>query len=351
MRVLLALDGSAGAATARSLVAHLTWPEPSTIDAVRVIEPVWNMLAMPSTSFGGPMEEVMGAEEIKREMEQAIAGLARPGLVVIAHVVVGRPASVITETATRLGADLIVMGSRGRGTIASMVLGSVSAEVGHDAPCPVLVARTPQLGRVMVALDGTASSDRVTATVSEASWLRSAHIEVVNVALSTVPGPGVMFADAYGGSLAWYEEAVVGARKDAEECVRGAADRLVAAGLDASWRVLEGDPAATLLETAAHDGTDLIVVGTHARTGLKAMILGSVARNVLVHTHASVLVVHQTAARSKAGCLGSLRSGGGPGSQPGTAGSREARFRAGLATHRRAHPDVRRRYRSPPGSR
>jgi nucleotide-binding universal stress UspA family protein len=58
--------------------------------------------------------------------------------------------------------------------------------------------------------------------------------------------------------------------------------------------VLEGDPAGTLVETAAHDDVDLLVVGTHAHTGMRAVILGSVARNVLVHTKASVLVVHQT---------------------------------------------------------
>lgn len=294
MRVLLALDGSAGAETARSLIDHLTWPEPSTVDVVRVIEPVWTMLAMPEVTFGGTMEDIAGAADIRREVDAAVAGLARPGLEAVPHVIVGRPANVIIETATRLGTDLIVMGSRGRGTIATMVLGSVSAEVGHHASCPVLVARTPQVRRVMVALDGIPGSDRMVEAIADASWLRGAHVEVVNVALSTVPGPGAMFADAYGASLAWYEEAIVAARTAAEACVREAAQRLVDAGLDATWRVLEGDPAATLVDTVAHDGTDLIVVGTHARTGLKAMVLGSVARNVLLHTKASVLVVHQS---------------------------------------------------------
>jgi nucleotide-binding universal stress UspA family protein len=102
-----------------------------------------------------------------------------------------------------------------------------------------------------------------------------------------------MFADAYGASLAWYEEAVNASRTVSETYVREAAGELSAVGLDATWRVLEGDPAATLVEAAAHDGTDLIVVGTHARTGLKAMFLGSVARKVLVHSKASVLAVHQ----------------------------------------------------------
>ena len=293
MRILLALDGSTGAETARSLVDHLAWPEPSTVDTVRVIEPVWTMLAMPEASFAGSTQDFTGEAEIRREMEATVTGLARPGLEAVTHVVVGRPANVITETATRLGTDLIVMGSRGRGTIATMVLGSVSAEVARHAPCPLLVARKTEIQRVMVALDGTPSSVRVVATVADAAWLLGAHIDVVNVALSGAPGPGAMFADAYGASLTWYEDAVAGARTAAAARVREAAEQLTAVGLDASWRVLEGDPAATLVDTAAHDDTDLIVVGTHARTGLRAMFLGSVARNVLVHTKASVLAVHQ----------------------------------------------------------
>jgi len=293
MRILLALDGSAGAETARSLVDHLTWPEASTVDAVRVIEPVWTMLAMPEVSFGATTEEVTGVAEIRREMEATVTDLARTGLEVVPHVIVGRPANVIVETATRLGTELIVMGSRGRGTIATMVLGSVSAEVAGHAPCPLLVARKPEVQRVMVALDGTPSSVRVIAAVADATWLRGAHVELVTVTLSTAPGPGAMFADAYGASLAWFEDAVVAARTTAETYVREAAEELVAAGLDATWRVLDGDPAATLVETAAQDGTDLIVLGTHARTGLKAMFLGSVARKVLVHSKASVLTVHQ----------------------------------------------------------
>ena len=293
MRILLALDGSTGSETARSLVDHLTWPEPSRVDAVRVIEPVWTMLAMPEATFAGPVEDFTGAAEIRYETEAAASGLARPGLEVMPHVIVGRPANIIVETATRLGTELIVMGSRGRGTIATMVLGSVSAEVARHAPCPLLVARKTDIQRVMVALDGTPSSVRVVDTVADASWLLGAHVDVVNVTLSGAPGPGAMFADAYGASLAWYEDAVARARTAAAARVREAAELLIAVGLDATWRVLEVDPAATLLDTAAHDGTDLIVVGTHARTGLRAMFLGSVARNVLVHTKASVLAVHQ----------------------------------------------------------
>ncbi|WP_043500097.1 universal stress protein [Georgenia sp. SUBG003] len=79
----------------------------------------------------------------------AIAGLKRiidetlgdpPDVAVSPVVVEGHPAEVLTEMATR--ADLLVVGSHGRGAFAGMLLGSVSQHCVQHATCPVLVART-----------------------------------------------------------------------------------------------------------------------------------------------------------------------------------------------------------------
>lgn len=293
MRILLALDGSTCAATARSLVARLPWPEASHIDAVRVIEPAFDMFVMPAIEFGGSMEDVLGGEEVERELQAEVAGLASPTMTVTTHVIAGRPASIIVETAERLGTELIVMGSRGRGPIGSMLLGSVSAEVADHAPCPVLVARTATCGRALVALDGTPVSDRIVESLAGLAFLRDAHIEVVSVAPSLTPGPGVMLSGAYGMPITWYEEAAEAARRSLEAVASTAAERLRADGLDATWSVHEGDPAATLIDVGKRAGADLFVVGSHGRSGMTRLLLGSVARNVLLHAHASVLILRE----------------------------------------------------------
>ena len=64
-------------------------------------------------------------------------------------------------------------------------------------------------------------------------------------------------------------------------------------GLDVTWSVPEGDAAATLIDTAVRGNADLIVVGTHGRTGLTRLVAGSVARDVLLHARTSVLVLHE----------------------------------------------------------
>ena len=293
MRILLALDGSHGAQIAHALAGCLPWPDPSHIDVVRVVEPLFDMFVMPAVEYDGSMEDLLGTAEVQRELDAVVADLATAACTVTTHVVVGRPATIIVEMAERLGSELIVMGSRGRGPIGSMVLGSVSAEVADHAPCPVLVARTPACRHAMVALDGTPFTDRIVDTVAASPYLHDSQIDVMTVAPSSSPGAGVVLSGAYGMPITWYEESVEAARESLEQVASTAAERLRGSGFEATWMIHEGDPAATIIEVAQRTGVDLIVVGTHGRTGITRLLLGSVARNVLLHAHASVLVLRE----------------------------------------------------------
>jgi nucleotide-binding universal stress UspA family protein len=290
MRLVLALDGSAGAATARQLLGTLPWPDPTTVRAVRIIEPIYDVFGLPAVDIA-TSDVVPAFDEVKAELAEEVAGLARDGLLVEPDVVVGRPASVILDAARSDGADAIVMGSRGRGPIATMVLGSVSAEVSGHAPCPVIVARRPTMERVMVAVDGSDMTDRVIRAVIDLGCFAGRRLEVVAVAPSPVPGPGIMLGGGYGMPVAWFEEGVEAARESMAATATAAAATFQAAGFDVSWSVPLGDPAATLVDHAATSHADAIVVGTHGRTGIDRLLIGSVARNVLVHAHTTVIVV------------------------------------------------------------
>ena len=253
MRVLLALDGSTGAEIARSLVAApglAGSDSPSTSVACRRtgLEHAGRPRRRPSAAR---WTRSLGAEELRREMDAGRRGPALdPGCDRSRPTSSSgdRPTSS-TETATRLRRRTSsCMGSRGRGT--DRVDGCSARSrprwaTTRRARCSWPGAR-PRLDRVMVALrcarrapTGVVDGRRCRTVAGRRHDRRASA-----VALSTrCLGPGVMFADAFGSSLAWYEDAV-GRRHDAtgEACVGEAADRLAAARLRATGRVLEGDP-------------------------------------------------------------------------------------------------------------
>jgi nucleotide-binding universal stress UspA family protein len=83
-------------------------------------------------------------EEAKDQLSHYGERLRERGLSVEEITREGHPASVIEEEAERLGADLIVIGSRGRSGLKHLLLGSIAERVVQKAPCPVLTVKSPQ---------------------------------------------------------------------------------------------------------------------------------------------------------------------------------------------------------------
>ena len=74
-------------------------------------------------------------------LTQATARLSQSGIPVTSEVAIGEPAPTIARLAAERGYDLVVMGTRGMGTVASLVLGSVATKVVHLSDVPVLLIR------------------------------------------------------------------------------------------------------------------------------------------------------------------------------------------------------------------
>jgi nucleotide-binding universal stress UspA family protein len=83
------------------------------------------------------------------------------------------------------------------------------------------------------------------------------------------------------------------ARREHAALVDVSADRLSDAGLVTAVEVRNGDPAACIVKVASELGADCVVMGTRGHTGFARLLLGSVARNVLLHAACSVLIVRE----------------------------------------------------------
>jgi len=202
----------------------------------------------------------------------------------------GRPASEIVPEAERIGCDLIITGSRGRGPLATMLLGSVAAEVVDRAPCPVLVARLPLMRRILLADDGSspsAAAVKVAATWPIFKGVPATAVSVAPVYAITGAGP-IKHEDAKQS----YAEGVDALRGIHGLIADDAAKTLTDAGVSAEPETRFGDPAEEIIGAAFEHEADLIVMGSRGQTGFERLVMGSVARNVLTHAPQSVLIVH-----------------------------------------------------------
>ncbi len=294
MRLLLATDGSVSAERALQLLCQEPWPAGSIVRVVTVFDEAamtvrdqWPVVAPVLTERLEDLARSAAATTLERSAERF-----EPALTVETATLPGRPAQAIADEARRWDADAIVMGSRGHGAISSMVLGSVSAEVIDLADRPVLIARGERLRGLVLGVDGSSGADRAVGLVLDWPVFQAIPIHVIAVAPSLYPW-WVGMAEA--GGVTTMPQVVASedaARADEADLVETTVERLTRAGYRASGHVREGDAADQLIKAAEATGSDLIVVGTRGRTGLARLVLGSVARNVVIHAPCSVLVVH-----------------------------------------------------------
>lgn len=296
MRIIVAFDGSAAAIDAVALVEAITWPTDSVLRVVSVIEPTLSMAGpyYRGAALAPEVDEAITAYT-RDTLQGAVERLRASGRTVEGEVLRGRVASAIIDDARDFRADLVVVGSRGHGTIASLLLGSVSSEVVDHAPCPVLVARTTDLTRVVFATDGSPSAQAAELILSEWPMFAGLPIRVVSVADIVRPWTTGIAPTMYGQVLDAYAAELRDAKIEHEGIAADTATRLRDDGRVADTEVRAGDAAEEIIAVVEQQRANLVVLGSRGRTGLTRLLLGSVARNVLSGSGASVLIVRDGA--------------------------------------------------------
>lgn len=201
-------------------------------------------------------------------------------------VVHGPPAQAILSTAHGSGADLIVLGSHGRGRMGRLALGSVAAAVLGGTRTPVLIVRSAAdlfvNGRILAAVDFSDASRHALAAAAALAGPAHATVE----AFYALP-----FGDHQSpGHAVLTQEAVVrldGLREDV-------VPRTVASRSHAEM-VGMGHPAAAIAARAVATGARLIVMGGHGEQGWIAGALGGTAERLLHVTSVPVLIVRPPA--------------------------------------------------------
>ncbi|MER7665447.1 universal stress protein [Streptomyces sp. NPDC096193] len=253
---------------------------------LRILHAVeWPLPPGSTESAGKAATNVEHAERVIAPFAEAI-NHQFPELEVVPDLVSGSPAPALIDRSSE--ASVIVVGHRGTGGFPRLPLGSVSLQVATHSACPVLVVRPtksaePQENRVVVGVDVEDIPSGLMKFALDAAESRHAALEVVYANTR----PELLAAGPTGPLLATHEAASSSAHEALEKVL--SAYRPHHPSLNIRARVERRRPAHCLVDASRH--ASLLIVGSHGRTGLKRLLLGSVSGEVLHTATCPVMVV------------------------------------------------------------
>ena len=274
-KILVCTDGSPDSEGAITAALNLAKTTGSTLYLLEVLFYLAGYELQAPDTLAPPMVnlELMQAQETaaKERLEARKAEAAGEGVTLEPRV---RSASSayegILEEAGELRPDLIIMGRHGYTGLTRLLMGSVTARVIGHSPCHVLVApREVPLSfkRLLVASDGS--------PFSEAAWT-----EALSLAKT-------MGSDLIGVAVAASDRDI----PVATQVVRTLEEEASQQGITLDTMIPMGRPEEGIVKAADFKGASLIIVGSHGRTGLKRLLMGSVAERVIGDAKCPVLVV------------------------------------------------------------
>jgi nucleotide-binding universal stress UspA family protein len=290
--IVVGVDGSPSSDMAVRWATREAVMRNVSLSLIHVVDrPPWGLLALgggavPLPSSSSEWQKTEGEKVISAAVELAKDSAPNgtlPQLAVEVYFAATGPALVDLSKV----AQLIVVGCRGQSRVGRVLLGSISTGLIHHANCPVAVihddmhvaSQSSQLP-VVVGIDGSPASELATAIAfDEASW-RGVELIALHA-----------WSDAHVSdipSIEWSAQQAVGEEALAER-LAGWRERYPDVAL--RRRIVLDAPARHLLEEA--ESSQLVVVGSHGRSGFSGMLLGSVSTAVTQAARVPVIVARQ----------------------------------------------------------
>jgi nucleotide-binding universal stress UspA family protein len=293
--ILVGTDFSENAAVAVDWAIELARQQGARLElvhAVTIPPSTPELLTTPGPGFG---QEIQDAA--RDRLAQAAAALRERGVEAGTYLAAGTPSLVILDRAEAVDAEAVVVGTRGLSGLRHVVLGSTAQRVVQGAHCPVLSVHREDLGdglqirpirSILVPTDFSHDAEvaihtahRLLASLEEDARLILIHafnLPIEYTAYGPIP-TSIHFLRDTG--------------LEAERRLAEVAEGLAREGLTVETVAREGDPAGVVAAEAEARGVDLIAMGTHGRSGLRHLLLGSTAERVVQHAPCPVMTIRR----------------------------------------------------------
>ena len=230
----------------------------------------------------GPEVDAYWQEAQERALSAAGELAQKAGATVKTMAGRGEPHEAIVAAAESRSSDLIVVGLKGAHQSAAALMGSTTARVIGFSPVAVLVVpEHASLGfvKVLTPTDGSRYSRHAAAEAIRICTALGGELLVL-AALDAPPGFAQEMPDVAADLVAKLNEVIADVQRRAESH-----------GVRCQAAVLHGPASRVITDEAQRAGASLIVMGSHGRTGLKRLLMGSATERVLGHAPCPVLVV------------------------------------------------------------
>jgi len=285
--VLVATDGSPEATAAVREAAIFPWPKDTRVHGV--------VARRRLIAFTRPRDVLAALDRaVRTSARRAERVLRRRWPSATVAIEDAWAAEAILNRARRVGADVIVLGSRSRGMAARLLLGSVSRSVIRRASASVLIVhrRSSAVQRIVLGIDGSANARRAVALVASLHVPRNCGVVIVRI-VEPVRAPLMPLVPDSARSVITDQatKAEAAAVREGERDVEVVATLLEDRGWK-TWRVVRiGYPLPELLRVVDRTNADVLAIGARGVGGIEGLLLGSVAEGALNRCSAPTLLV------------------------------------------------------------
>jgi nucleotide-binding universal stress UspA family protein len=264
LRILVPLDGSPTAETILPALMPLVGSRPTTLTLLQVIDRV---------------DEIEASRGYLARLQKS---LEQDGVQAVSRLEFGRPSEEILHLGVPNKHDLAAMTTHGRTGLRRAFMGSVTEEVLRHSTIPLVLNRPDtKIGdwkRIVVALDGSAISERILDEATRLALLLQATLHIVRVSLPLLPTTDMFF------------EAMPSTAEDPALYLDGICTRLAGREILAVPILREGFAGVEIVKYAAEIGAGLIAMMTEGKSGFPMLLSGSVAEEVLHTAPCPVLI-------------------------------------------------------------